>query len=87
MNKSFYLQIFVFAIIVAFMGSYDNFGQNMKSKDHQWRNSKNIQSNEQKRISNDNPLLAVPLPVVADFENGSFPPTGWTLLGTGTLWY
>ncbi len=28
-------------------------------------------------ISNDNPLLADPLPVVEDFENGVFPPTGW----------
>ena len=80
MNRSFYLQIFVFAIIVALMGSFNNYGQNQRQKIQ-------FNNNGQQGISNDAPLLAVPLPIVADFENGVFPPTGWTLAGSASLWF
>ena len=57
MKKSIYLQIFVLAIIVALMGSFNNYGQNKPKKDIQFKGkteiSKNIQTNKQNRNSKD----------------------------------
>ncbi|MBV6422112.1 MAG: hypothetical protein DAHOPDDO_03401 [Ignavibacteriaceae bacterium] len=83
MKNSLYLQIFVFAILVALMGSFDNYGQDMKSKDIHFKLHKD--SKETTTTQTDESMLADPLPIIANFENGLFPPTGWTRNGTA-IW-
>ncbi|MDP2366328.1 MAG: hypothetical protein Q8M94_21450, partial [Ignavibacteria bacterium] len=84
MKKLFHLQIFVFAIIVALMGSFNAYAQNKGLKDIQL----NLQGYS-KVVTNYQPdnITAVPLPVVEDFESGVFPPTGWSRTGTPVIWF
>jgi hypothetical protein len=89
MKKSYYLQIFMFAIIVALMGSFNNYGQDGKStpRNKDLNGNQIIQLGDSKGVSNFSPLLAVPLPVIEDMEtiNTVFPPTGWSYLDTPGL--
>ncbi|MCZ7612667.1 MAG: hypothetical protein M5T52_03760 [Ignavibacteriaceae bacterium] len=65
------------------MGSFDNYGQDMKSKDIHFKLHKD--SKETTTTQTDESMLADPLPIIANFENGLFPPTGWTRNGTA-IW-
>ena len=89
MKRLFHLQIFVFAIIVALMGSNINYGQDSKStpRNKDLSGQQLIMLGDSKGVSNNKPNLAVPLPIIENFEtiNTVFPPAGWSTVDTTNL--